>query len=81
MASIPLWIESEIDLVVFLDIEDIDGIKDDVELMRLRWNMDLNIMPHSFARRRIDFDEADPCIIEIITTGELIIRKTTGLKE
>lgn len=63
--------ESDIDLAVFLDKEDIDGIKDDVELMRLRWDIDLNIEPHAFART--DFDESDPLIKEIITTGERII--------
>jgi uncharacterized protein len=63
--------ESDIDLAIFLDKEDIDGIKDDVELMKLRWDIDLNIEPHAFART--DFDETDPYIKEIITTGERII--------
>jgi len=63
--------ESDIDLAVFLDKEDIDGIKDDVELMRLRWDIDLNIEPHAFART--DFDESNPFIKEIIATGERIV--------
>ncbi|MBN1903606.1 MAG: nucleotidyltransferase domain-containing protein [Deltaproteobacteria bacterium] len=63
--------ESDIDLAVFLDKENIDGIKDDVELMRLRWDIDLNIEPHAFART--DFDETDPFVNEIITTGERIL--------
>jgi uncharacterized protein len=63
--------ESDIDLAVFFDKEDIDVIKDDIELMRLRWDIDLNIEPHAFART--DFDESDPYIKEIISTGERII--------
>ncbi|MBI5603394.1 MAG: nucleotidyltransferase domain-containing protein [Deltaproteobacteria bacterium] len=63
--------ESDIDLAVFLDKEDIDGIKDDLELMQLRWDIDLSIEPHAFARS--DFDETNPYIKEIITTGERII--------
>ncbi|MCG6537983.1 MAG: nucleotidyltransferase domain-containing protein [Syntrophales bacterium LBB04] len=63
--------ESDIDLAVFLDKEDIDGIKDDLELMQLRWDIDFNIEPHAFARS--DFDETNPYIKEIITNGERII--------
>lgn len=62
---------SDIDLAVFLDKEDIDCLKDDLELMKLRWDIDLDIEPHAFART--DFDETDPYIKEIITTGERII--------
>jgi uncharacterized protein len=62
---------SDIDLAIFLDKEDIDGLKDDLELMKLRWDIDLDIEPHAFART--DFDETDPYIKEIITTGERII--------
>lgn len=63
--------ESDIDLAIFLDKEDIDGIKDDLELMQLRWDIDLNIEHHAFAKT--DFDETNPYIKEIVTTGERII--------
>jgi hypothetical protein len=39
--------------------------------MRLRWDIDLNIEPHAFART--DFDESDPFVNEVITKGERII--------
>ncbi len=64
-------IESDIDLAVFLDAEDIDGFQEEVELMRLRWDVDLRIEPHAFARS--DFDEMDPYVKEIIKTGERIV--------
>ena len=63
--------DSDIDLAVFLDKDDIDGFEEDVQLMRLRWNIDVKIEPHSFARP--DFDEANPYIKEITETGERII--------
>ena len=59
--------DSDIDLAVFLDRDDIEGFKEQVELMRLRWDIDLSIEPHAFART--DFDETDPFINEIIRTG------------
>ncbi len=62
---------SDIDLAVFLDKEDIDCLKDNLELMKIRWDIDLDIEPHAFART--DFDETDPYIKEIITTGERIL--------
>ena len=63
--------DSDIDLAVFLNQDDIDGLEEDLMLMRLRWDIDLRIEPHSFART--DFDETDPYIKEIIETGERII--------
>ena len=63
--------DSDIDLAVFLDRDDIEGFTEQVELMRLRWDIDLGIEPHAFART--DFDETDPFINEIIKTGERII--------
>jgi predicted nucleotidyltransferase len=63
--------ESDIDLAIFLDKEDLDGFEEDVQLMKLRRQVDLRIEPHSFARS--DFDETDPYIKEIITSGERII--------
>jgi len=62
---------SDIDLAVFLDKDDIDGFDDDALLMKLTRLVDNRIEPHSFSRK--DFDESDPYISEIITTGERII--------
>lgn len=63
--------DSDIDLAVFLEQEDIYGFPEDIELMRLRWEIDLRIEPHAFARS--DFDETDPYIKEIIDTGIRIV--------
>lgn len=63
--------DSDIDLAVFLDTDEIDGFREDVELMRLRWDVDLRIEPHAFAKS--DFDETNPYIREIIETGERIV--------
>jgi uncharacterized protein len=63
--------DSDIDLAVFLDKEEIEGFREDVELMRLRWDIDLRIEPHAFAKS--DFDETNPYIKEIIETGERIV--------
>ncbi len=62
--------ESDIDLAVFLDTDEIDGFEEDALLMKLRRRVDLAIEPHAFARK--DFDEADPFVKEIITTGRRI---------
>ncbi len=62
---------SDIDLAVFWDKDDIDGFDEDVRLMKLRRDVDVRIEPHSFART--DFDEADPFIDEIVRTGERIM--------
>ncbi len=70
--------DSDIDLAVFLDRDDIDGFDEDVQLRKLRWNIDLRIEPHSFARS--DFDETDPYIKEIIETGERIYDKSLSAK-
>jgi uncharacterized protein len=63
--------DSDIDLAVFLDRDDIDGFDEDLMLMRLRWDIDLRIEPHCFART--DFDGTNPLIREIIETGERIL--------
>jgi uncharacterized protein len=63
--------DSDIDLAIFLDTDEIDGFREDVELMRLRWDVDLRIEPHAFAKS--DFDETNPYIREIIETGERIV--------
>ncbi len=63
--------ENDIDLAIFLNKEDIDGFREDVQLMHLRRQVDLRIEPHSFART--DFDESNPFIKEIVTSGKRII--------
>ncbi|MEW6027068.1 MAG: nucleotidyltransferase domain-containing protein [Planctomycetota bacterium] len=63
--------ESDIDLAVFWDKDDIDGFEEDAQLLKLTRQVDLRIEPHSFARP--DFAEDDPYIAHIITTGKRII--------
>jgi predicted nucleotidyltransferase len=63
--------ESDIDLAVFLEKEDLDGFEEDAQLMKLRRKIDIRIEPHPFARS--DFDETNPYIKEIIESGERII--------
>lgn len=63
--------DSDIDLAVFLDEDDIDGYDEAVEMMHIRRDINIDIEPHAFART--DFDETTPLIREIITTGERII--------
>jgi uncharacterized protein len=63
--------DSDIDLAIFLDKDDIDGFDEDIQLMKLRRSIDLRIEPHSFARS--DFDPADPFIREIVETGIRIV--------
>ncbi len=63
--------DSDIDLAVFWDRDDIDGLDEDVQLRMLSWDSDLRIEPHFFART--DFDEAAPFVREIIATGERIL--------
>ena len=84
-SSVPVWrlylygsyakdtyhADSDIDLAVFWDRDDIDGFDEDVLLRKLSCDVDLRIEPHSFART--DFDETDPYIKEIIETGERIL--------
>lgn len=64
-------VESDIDLAVFLDRDEIDGFDEDVQLMRLTRNVDLRIEPHSFSRK--DFENPDPFVKEIISTGQRIL--------
>ena len=63
--------ESDIDLAVFLEKEDLDGFEEDAQLLKLRRKVDIRIEPHPFAKS--DFDETNPYIKEIIKTGERII--------
>lgn len=63
--------ESDIDLAIFLNKDNIDGFREDVQLMHLRRKVDLRIEPHAFAMS--DFDETNPFIKEIVKTGKRII--------
>ena len=63
--------QSDIDLAIFLDLDDLDGFEEDALLMKLRRKVDLSIEPHAFARS--DLDQTNPYIEEIITTGERIL--------
>lgn len=63
--------DSDIDLAIFWDKEDINGFDENLELMKLTRDVDLSIEPHAFAKT--DFDDPDPFVTEIITTGERII--------
>ena len=63
--------DSDIDLAIFLDVNDIDGFEEDALLMKLRRKVNLNIEPHTFAKS--DFDQTNPFIKEIITTGVRVI--------
>lgn len=63
--------ESDIDLAVFWDRDEIDGFDEDVQLMRLTRTVDLRIEPHSFSRK--DFENPDPFVKKIISTGQRIL--------
>ncbi len=63
--------ESDIDLAVFWDQDEIDGFDEDVALMRLTRDVDLRIEPHSFSRK--DFENPDPFVKEIIATGQRLL--------
>lgn len=63
--------ESDIDLAVFWDKDDIEGFDEDILLMRLTREVDLGIEPHSFSRK--DFENPDPFVKEIISTGRRLI--------
>ncbi|MEW6219374.1 MAG: nucleotidyltransferase domain-containing protein [Thermodesulfobacteriota bacterium] len=63
--------DSDIDLAVFWDRDEIDGFDEDVQLMRLTRDVDLRIEPHSFSRK--DFEDPSPFVLEIIRTGERLL--------
>lgn len=63
--------ESDIDLAIFLEKDDLDGFEEDAQLMKLRRGVDMRIEPHPFAKS--DFDETNPYIREITKTGERIL--------
>lgn len=64
-------LNSDIDLAVFWDKDELDGFDEDVLLMKLTRKVDLRIEPHSFART--DFDDENPYIKDILKTGERIL--------
>lgn len=63
--------QSDIDLAIFLNKNDIDGFREDADMMKLTRKVDLRIEPHSFAK--LDFYEKDPFIEGIITKGMRIM--------
>ncbi|MCL4557772.1 MAG: nucleotidyltransferase domain-containing protein [Deltaproteobacteria bacterium] len=62
--------DSDIDLAVFWDKDNIDGFIEDVQLLKFTKDIDLRIEPHSFART--DFDKTNPYIKEILKTGKRV---------
>jgi uncharacterized protein len=63
--------DSDIDLAVFLDQDEIDGFNEDVQLMHLTRRVDLSFEPHCFSRR--DFENPDPFVQEILMNGERVL--------
>jgi uncharacterized protein len=70
-ASGTVQAESDIDLAVFLDQDEIDGFNEDIQLMRLTRNVDLSIEVHCFSRK--EFENPDPFVREIITNGKRVL--------
>lgn len=64
-------LDSDIDVAVFLNRDEIDSFREDVDLMELRWDIDLRIEPRTFTK--LDFEDPDPFISEILETGERVI--------
>ena len=63
--------DSDIDLAVFWDTDEIDTIDDGLRLLRLTRSIDLRIEPHAFSRR--DLENPDPFVKEILETGQRIV--------
>jgi len=63
--------ESDIDLAVFLDQDEIGGFNEDVQLMHLTRKVDLSIEPHCFSRK--DSENPDPFVQEILANGERVL--------
>ncbi|MFZ2631283.1 MAG: nucleotidyltransferase domain-containing protein [Desulfosalsimonadaceae bacterium] len=63
--------ESDIDLAVFWDQDEIDDFDADIQLLQMTRNVNFSIEPHSFSRK--DFENPDPFVQEIIRTGERIV--------
>lgn len=62
---------SDIDLAVVSENLSGDSFEDDLALMRLTWDVDTRIEPHSF--RPEDFTPEDPAAQEILETGVPIL--------
>ena len=63
--------DSDIDLAVFWDTDEIDTFDDGLRLLRLTRSIDLRIEPHAFSRR--DLENPDPFVKEILETGQRIV--------
>lgn len=63
--------DSDIDLAIVLDKKEVDRFDERLRLMRLRWDVDLRIEPHPFSKK--DFDDTDPFVKEITTTGVKLV--------
>ncbi len=63
--------DSDIDLAVFWDRDEVDPFDDGLRLLRLTRTVDLRIEPHAFSRR--DLENPDPFVKEILETGQRIV--------
>lgn len=63
--------DSDIDVAVFLDQDEIDDFDVDVRLMQLTRNVSFSIEPHSFSRK--DLENPDPFVEEIVSSGKRIL--------
>jgi len=62
--------DSDIDIAIFWDTDEIDSFSSDLLLMKLTRQVDLRIEPHSFSRQEIS--NPDPFVAEILATGKRI---------
>lgn len=62
---------SDIDLAIVSENLSGDSFEDDLALMRLTWDVDTRIEPHSF--RPEEFTPEDPAVQEILGTGVPIL--------
>ncbi len=63
--------DSDIDLAVFCDRDEVDPFDDGLRLLRLTRTVDLRIEPHAFSRK--DLENPDPFVKEILETGQRIV--------
>lgn len=62
--------DSDIDIAIFWDADEINSFASDLLLMKLTRQVDLRIEPHSFSRREIS--NPNPFVAEILATGKRI---------
>jgi predicted nucleotidyltransferase len=62
--------DSDIDIAIFWDVDEIEHFASDLVLLKLTRTIDLRIEPHSFSRQEID--NPDPFVAEILATGKRI---------